>query len=114
MSYDGGTPQPLANPTGPPGSPVWTPTNPCAGSSLTRKVVLDFTSFAGLTLGTQTSSVSVIATNGEVGAGTYPADCQAPVLVTPNWEPSDDPATGTAIQKDTLVVVHIASSSVVD
>ncbi len=114
VSYAGGAPQAIADPSGTPGSPTWTPPNPCAGSTLTRHMRLDFTSFAGLTLGSQSSSVSVATAKGEIGAGTYSASSQAPVLVTQNWEPNDDPTTAPIIQKDTLIVGHIASANDVD
>ena len=116
-SYDGGAPIAAPNPTGSdPSTPVWStlPGTPCPAGVGSRHVRLDFTSFAGLTLGTQSSSVSVTALNGELGAGTYSAANQAPVLVTQNWEPNGDPATAPVIQKDTLIVGHIASSNDVD
>ena len=110
FSYAGGMPQAAANPAAGSNGPVWTklPGSPCGGTTLTRHVRLDFSSFAGLTLGSQSSSVDVTA------VGTYSASDQAPVLVTQNWEPSDDPATAPAIEKNSLVVGHIASSGDVD
>jgi hypothetical protein len=110
ISYAGGAPVALPDPVNA-SNPVWQnfPGSPCGGSSLTRHLRLDFSSFAGLTLGTQNSSVDVTANNGK-----YFALDQAPVLVTQNWEPSDDPATAPTINKDTLVVGHIASSNDVD
>ncbi|HSB37906.1 MAG TPA: PxKF domain-containing protein [Gaiellaceae bacterium] len=117
VSYDNGTAIPAPNPTGAdPSTPVWNtlPGTPCPAGSGGRHVRLDFTSFAGLTLGSQSASVSVTALNGEIGAGTYSSANQAPVLVTQNWEPSGDPATAPVIQRDTLIVGHIASSNDVD
>ena len=95
-------------------NPVWQtlPGSPCGGSTLTRHVRFDFSSFAGLTLGTQSSSVDVTAGNGK-----YFALDQAPVLVTQNGEPNEDPSpTGNAptIAKNTLIVGHIASGADVD
>ena len=115
-SYDGGTPVAAPNPTGDPSTPVWStlPGTPCPAGSGSRHVRLDFTSYAGLTLGSQSSSAGVTALNGELAAGTYSSGNQAPVLVTQNWEPSGDPATAPMIQKDTLIVGHIASSNDVD
>ncbi len=114
ISYAGGVPQAIADPTGGPSSPTWVPPSPCAGSTLTRHVRLDFTSFAGLTLGSLSSSVTVNTSKGEIAGGSYSASGQAPVLVTQNWEPNDDPTTAPLIQKDTLLVGHIASSDDVD
>src|SRR5262249_52338826 len=110
FSYAGGSAQAAADPTGPPGDPVWTPPgDPCGDTSNTRHVQLSFQSYAGLTLGSQSSDVSVTAND-----STYSATGRAPVLVTQNWEPSDDPATAPTIAKNTLVVGHIASSDDVD
>jgi hypothetical protein len=116
VSYAGGAAQAAAPGGSNPSTPTWftLPGNPCAGGTATRHVRLDFTSFAGLTIGSQASSVSVTALNGELAAGTYSSDGQAPVLVTQNNEPSDDAATAPVIQKDTLVVGHIASGNDVD
>ena len=116
VSYDGAAPIAASNPSGDPSTPVWNtlPGTPCPAGSGGRHVRLDFTSFAGLTLGSQSASVSVTALNGELAAGTYSSANQAPVLVTQNWEPSGDPATAPMIQKDTLIVGHIASSNDAD
>ena len=110
ISYAGGAPVALPDPVNA-SNPVWQnfPGSPCGGSTLTRHLRLDFSSFAGLTLGTQNSSVDVTANSGK-----YFALDQAPVLVTQNWEPSDDPATAPTVNKDTLVVGHIASLNDVD
>ena len=113
VSYAGAAP--IAAPDPVDGSnPVWQtlPGSPCGGSTLTRHVRFDFSSFAGLTLGTQSSSVDVTAGNGK-----YFALDQAPVLVTQNGEPNEDPSpTGNAptIAKNTLIVGHIASGADVD
>jgi hypothetical protein len=111
FSYAGGTPVGAADPTLGPNGPVWStiPGTPCGGGTATRHVRLDFTSYAGLTLGSQTSDVDVTA-----AAATYSAPNQAPVLVTQNWEPSDDPATAPTIDKNTLIVGHVASASDAD
>src|SRR5690242_14044677 len=88
FSYAGGTAQTAADPTNGANGPVWStlPGSPCGGGTATSHVRLDFTSYSGLTLGSQTSDVDVTASG-----GTYAASGQAPVLVTQNWEPSDDP-----------------------
>ncbi|HSC50704.1 MAG TPA: PxKF domain-containing protein [Gaiellaceae bacterium] len=111
FSYAGGTPQTAADPTLGANGPVWStlPGSPCGGGTATRHVRLDFTSYSGLTLGSQTSDVDVTA-NG----GTYAAANQAPVLVTQNWEPSDNADTAPTIDKNTLIVGHIATGSDVD
>jgi hypothetical protein len=110
FSYAGGTPLAAAEPTMGANGPVWStlPGSPCGGTTLTRHVRLDFTSFAGLTLGTQSSSVDVTA------GGTYTASDQAPVLVTQNWEPNDDSGNAPTVDKNTLIVGHIANSGDVD
>jgi hypothetical protein len=112
FSYAGGTPVAAADPTGPPSDPVWTMvgSGPCAGAGgATQHVRLNFTSYAGLTLGTQRSNVDVI-----VNDGSYSAADQAPVLVTQNWEPNDSRDSAPAIDKNTLIVGHIATSSDAD
>jgi hypothetical protein len=116
ISYDGGAAQAVPDPTGSdPSTPVWSNlSGSCGADTVSRHVRLDFTSFAGLTLGTQASSVSVTPSNGEIGLGTITVGGQAPVLVTENWEPSDDPSTAPTIAKDTLIVGHISSSDDVD
>jgi hypothetical protein len=110
FSYAGGTPQAAADPTVGTNGPVWStlPGSPCGGGTATRHVRLDFTSYAGLTLGSQSSDVDVTA------GGVYSASSQAPVLVTQNWEPSDDPSTAPAVDKNTLIVGHIASAGDTD
>ena len=111
VSYGGGAPLAAPNPVNGANGPIWRdlPGGACGGSTLTRHMRLDFTSYAGLTIGTQASSVDVT-----VNEAKYFAVDQAPVLVLQNNEPSDDPATAPAIQKDTLIVGHIATSSDVD
>ena len=113
VSYAGGAPIAAPDPVTA-SNPVWQtlPGSPCGGTTLTRHVRFDFSSFAGLTLGTQSSSVDVTAGNGK-----YFALDQAPVLVTQNGEPNEDPSpTGNAptIAKNTLIVGHIASGADVD
>jgi hypothetical protein len=111
FSYAGGAPIAAANPTVGADGPVWStiPGNPCNGGTATRHVRLNFTSFAGLTLGSQTSDAEVTA-----GGTLSSATGQAPVVVTQNGEPNDNPATTPAIEKNTLVVGHVASSADVD
>ncbi len=110
VAYGAAAAIPATDPTGPAGDPVWTaPGSPCGASSATQHVRLNFQSYAGLTLGSQTSDVAVTAAD-----STYSASNQASVLVTQNWEPSDDPATGPTIAKNTLVVGHIATSNDID
>ena len=110
-SYAGGAPIAAANPTGPPSDPVWTMAGggPCDAQHATKHVRLNFQSFAGLTLGTQRSNAQVTAND-----GTYTAADQAPVLVTQNWEPNDSQASAPVIDRNTLIVGHIATSSDVD
>jgi hypothetical protein len=111
FSYAGGTPLTAANPTVGADGPVWSviPGSPCAGGTATRHVRLNFTSYAGLTLGSQTSDAEVAA-----GGTLTSATGQAPVVVTQNGEPNDNPNTAPTIEKNTLAVGHIASSGDVD
>jgi hypothetical protein len=111
FTYGTDAPLAAADPSSTSNGPVWAkiPGSPCGGGTATRHVRLDFTSFAGLTLGSQTSDVDVTA----VG-GTYSALNQAPVVVTQNWESNDTPATAPTIDKNTLIVGHIASADDVD
>jgi hypothetical protein len=111
FSYAGGTPIAAAEPTGPPSDPVWTMagSGPCVAGGATQHVRLNFTSYAGLTLGTQSSNVDVF-----INDGAYSAADQAPVLVTQNWEPNDSRDSAPTIDKNTLIVGHIATSSDTD
>ncbi len=113
FSYAGGTPVAAVDPTAGANGPVWStiPGSPCGGGTLTRHVRLDFTSFAGLTLGAQASDVDVTPT-GTTSA--YAATNQAPVIVTQNWEPSGNPDTSPTIDKNTLVVGHVATGDDAD
>ena len=113
FSYAGGTPVAAVDPTAGANGPVWStiPGSPCGGGTLTRHVRLDFTSFAGLTLGAQASDVDVTPT-GTTSA--YTATNQAPVIVTQNWEPSGTPDTSPTIDKNTLIVGHVATGDDAD
>ena len=111
FTYGSAAPVAGSDPTVGADGPVWStiPANPCAGGTATRHVRLDFTSYAGLTLGSQSSAVDVTA-----GGTVNSAASQAPVVVTQNWEPSDDSSTAPTIDKNTLIVGHIASAGDVD
>ena len=111
FSYAGGAPIAAANPTVGADGPVWStiPGSPCGGGTATRHVRLNFTSYAGLILGSQTSDAEVTA-----GGTLSSATGQAPVVVTQNGEPNDNPDTAPTIEKNTLAVGHIASSGDVD
>ena len=104
---DGPPAQPVADPTGNPRNPTWSsPPDPCGvEDDNTHAIELVFESYAGLTLGTQTSDADVTA------AGTSHVTDQAPVLVTQRREPDDSPATAPAIGAGTLAVGHIATSN---
>ncbi|MGB2953519.1 MAG: PxKF domain-containing protein [Gaiellaceae bacterium] len=112
LSFTGGTPQALGDPTlrndseSGQTTATWSsfPAAPCAGAP-NRDLELSFASFVGLTLGDQLSNGSVSA----VGI-THDAPEHAPVLVTQNHEPNDDPTTGEIISDNALVVGHIASA----
>jgi hypothetical protein len=86
---------------------TWTsPIGACTGAAGgTQPVRLDFTAFTGLTLGDQPSTASVSA----VGL-TREAPEHAPVLVTQNHEPNDDPSTAPTISDNALIVGHVASA----
>jgi hypothetical protein len=111
FTYGTDAPLAAADPSSTSNGPVWgkLPGSPCGGGTATRHVRLDFTSYAGLTLGSQSSDVDVTA----VGS-TYSALNQAPVVVTQNWEPSGNPGTAPTIDKNTLIVGHIATADDVD
>jgi hypothetical protein len=113
FSYAGGTPVAAVDPTTGVNGPVWStiPGSPCGGGTATRHVRLDFTSYAGLTLGAQASDVDVTP-NGTASA--YAATNQAPVIVTQNFEPSGNPDTSPTIDKNTLVVGHVATGDDAD
>ncbi len=80
----------------------------CGGGG-TQPAGLDFQALAGFRLGLQTSTVKLI-----VGTTTSAAVAQAPLTVTQNNEPDDNPATAPALQPNTLAIGHIASSSDLD
>jgi hypothetical protein len=111
FSYAGGTPLATADPTVGADGPVWStiPGSPCGGGTATRHVRLNFTSYAGLTLGLQTSDADVTA-----GGNLSSVTGQAPVVVTQNGEPNGNSATAPTIDKNTLVVGHVASAGDVD
>ena len=107
-SYAGGAPVVGLNPSGNAnGDLVFNPqgTTPCSETS-TRHVRMDFTAYAGLTLGDQSSDVSVTS-----GPTTKSAGDAAPVLVTENHEANDDPLTSPVIARNTLVVGHVSHGS---
>jgi hypothetical protein len=74
----------------------------CSGGLPSTNVTLTFDAYAGLGLGTFTSEATA-------AAGTFAiSSTGAPVSVTQNLEPNNDPGTAIAIQPDTLVAGHIA------
>ncbi len=104
FSYAGGQPVVGRNPSANDGGDlVFTPdgTTPC-GTGV-RHVRMDFTAFAGLTLGDQTSDVSI-----STATRTASANDEAPVLVTENHEANDDPLTSPVIARNTLIVGHVS------
>jgi hypothetical protein len=108
FSYDGGAPVVARNPSANDGGDlVFTPegTTPCSGTT-TRHVRMDFTAYAGLTLGDHTSDASVTTTT-----RTDAVNDKAPVLITENHESNDDPLTSPVIAKNTLIVGHVADGS---
>lgn len=80
------------------------PASTCSGITGTAHAELTFAAFTGLTLGTQRSQATVIS----VGIP-HDATGDAPVLVTQNHEPNDDPTTAPQITSDELVVGHLAT-----
>jgi hypothetical protein len=66
---------------------------------------MDFNAYPGLTLGDHTSDATVTT-----ATQTETVNDKAPVQILQNHEPNDDPLTAPAIEKNTLVVGHIASS----
>jgi hypothetical protein len=112
FTYGTDAPLAAAEPNSTSNGPVWgkIPGSPCGGGTATRHVRLDFTSYPGLTLGSQSSDVDVTA----VGGTPQSASNQAPVVVTQNWEPSENPATAPTIGKNTLIVGHIAAADDLD
>jgi hypothetical protein len=76
------------------------------GTTGSTHVTLSFDSYAGLDLGRQTARAGA-----GIGRTTLVSvSGRAPVEVTQNWEPDDDPADGPTIGADTLLVGHIAAS----
>jgi uncharacterized protein YjbI with pentapeptide repeats len=70
-------------------------------------VTLTFQARPGLKLGIQSSSVSLTA-NGFAGLNRAN---QAPVTITENFEPNDDPSTAPIVEPDTLYISHIGSAN---
>ena len=108
FSYGGGSAVVGRNPTANDGGDlVFTPqgTTPCPGTAM-RHVRMDFTVFAGLTLGDHPADVRV-----ETPTRTQTVNDTAPVLVTENHEPNDDPLTSPVIARNTLIAGHVADAS---
>jgi hypothetical protein len=80
------------------------PATACAAGG-TVHAELTFAAFTGLTIGDQPSRATVTS----VGIP-HDATGTAPVLVTQNHEPNDDPSASPQITPDELVVGHVASS----
>jgi uncharacterized protein YjbI with pentapeptide repeats len=78
-----------------------------SGFNIGDEVTLTFQARPGLKLGIQSSSVSLTA-NGFAGLN---KTNQAPVTITENFEPNDDPSTAPIIEPDTLYISHISSAS---
>ena len=70
------------------------------------QVSLQFQARPGLRLGIQSSSVALSAP----GFAGLSAANQAPVNITQNFEPNDDPATAPVVAPDVLYISHVASS----
>jgi Mg-chelatase subunit ChlD len=107
FTYGGGQPVVGRNPSANDGGDlVFTPdgTTPC-GTGV-RHVRMDFTAFAGLTLGDQTSDVSV-----STATRTTSANDAAPVQVTENHEANDAPLTSPVIARNTLIVGHVSHAA---
>jgi hypothetical protein len=81
-------------------------TSPCGGSTATRHVRMDFSAYPGLTLGDHVSDATVTTPT-----QTQTVNDQAPVQVTQNHEPNDDPLTAPLIARNTLVAGHIADGA---
>ena len=82
---------------------AWTTPAGACPSTDTQPVGVDFASFVGLRLGDQPSTASVVA----LGI-THNAPEHAPVLVTENQEPNDDPATAPVVDANQFIVGHVA------
>jgi hypothetical protein len=82
---------------------AWTTPAGACPSTDTQQVGVDFASFVGLRLGDQPSTASVVA----LGV-THNAPEHAPVLVTENQEPNDDPATAPVVDANQFIVGHVA------
>ncbi|HEV3478450.1 MAG TPA: PxKF domain-containing protein [Gaiellaceae bacterium] len=109
FSYGGGAAVAGRNPeANDSGDFVFTPegTDPCGTATGTRHVRMDFDAYPGLTLGDHTSDATVTT-----DTQTQTVNDRAPVLVTQNHEPNDDPLTAPLIEKNTLVVGHVADST---
>jgi hypothetical protein len=109
FSYAGGTAVVGRNPSGnDSGDYVFSSegTSPCAGSTATRHVRMDFNAYPGLTLGDHTSDATVTTPT-----QTQTVNDSATVQVLQNHEPNDDPLTAPLIEKNTLIAGHIADGS---
>ena len=82
---------------------AWTTPAGACPTGATQPVRLDFASFIGLELGDQPSTASVTA----LGV-THTAPEHAPVLVTENHEPNDDPATAPVVDANQFLAGHVS------
>ena len=80
------------------------PGTPCPTGATSREVELSFQALAGLTIGSHEAEGSVT-----MGGATNAATGSPSVLVNQNWESNDAPENAPEIQKDRLVVGHVAS-----
>ena len=77
------------------------------GFNVGDDVTLTFQARPGLKLGPQSSSISLTAN----GFGGLNRSNQAPLTITENFEPNDDPSAAPIIQPDTLYISHISSAN---
>jgi hypothetical protein len=113
LSFGGGAQVPTDDPTPfssiviegpPPNEYTWSIECPGDTTAVTD-AVLTFQAYAGLTLGTQTSSASV-----RLARFVDSVDDTAPIDVTQNWEANEDSTTAPQIAPDELEVGHIGAS----
>lgn len=100
------TPTPIPDPAG--SGPLRSLTWHLEGTEVPPDVrlQLDFQALPGLQLGIFSASASVAADEASASV-----DNHAPVQVTENFEPNDDPATAPVAEPDVLYISHISSAT---
>ncbi|HVL91655.1 MAG TPA: PxKF domain-containing protein, partial [Actinomycetota bacterium] len=111
FSFGASSPQAAVDPVAAGGTLRWSalPSNPCGGlEGEEQHVRLSYRMRPGFTLGQFSSKVDAVVFRAAASAS------GAPVHVTQNFEPNEDPATAPVLAADTLAFGHIATPDDID